>query len=143
LPQIILQLWESFALGYTFGGFKTFSIGLSIVLFQTYSASFLPEILEVNLNSIKKDKSCKLIMNYVIIFLVWVCPYVLASIPFLAFFHPNREDWYAENGFVGIDWDIKQQYFLFYFIIFLYVVFIAFFFLKANIVKIVHDNMMK
>lgn len=33
LPQFVLQLYESFDQGYTFGFFKTFSISLSIVMF--------------------------------------------------------------------------------------------------------------
>lgn len=42
LPQFFLQLWESFALGYTFGFWKAFSIMFSITIFQWNSGQYWP-----------------------------------------------------------------------------------------------------
>ena len=110
LPQFVLQLYESFALGYTFGAFKSFSITLSIILFQRTSSQLLPEILYFT--RIKySDYSARtnLLIKYSIIFSVWLFPYICASMPFLIFFYPDRTQWLHEKGFQGRDFSQSRQ----------------------------------
>ena len=53
-----------------------------------------------------KDQKKKFnILKPLIIFFVWVFPFVIGAIPFLMFFNPDRTEWLKANGYKGIDWN--------------------------------------
>ena len=133
-------MWESFALGYTFGGFKTFSIALSIVLFQKSSAELLPQVLEKLPDFIKENDRVHIGTSFFIIILVWSLPYALASIPFLYFFHPNRDEFYKENDLIGIDWNRNNQDRISIMVAILGITYLYFVIFKANIFKMISED---
>ena len=90
----MLQLYESLDLGYTYGLFKTFSVVFSITMFQFSSAQLLPDILDDLPKKLKENSSIRVLISYMIVIIVWLLPYAIASVPFLVFFHPNRQEWY-------------------------------------------------
>ena len=106
---MVLQLYESFSLGYTFGLFKTFSVVFSITMFQFSSAQLLPDLLDDLPKRLKENKIMHSVTCYLIVIMVWLLPYAVASIPFLVFFHPNRQEYFDAHGFHGIDWDKDTQ----------------------------------
>lgn len=115
--MIILQLYESFELGLTYGSFNIFSIALSIILFQKGSAEILPDIL-------KYLPKC---FQILIILIGWIIPYGIASIPFIVFFHVEKYQWYTPNSneIQGIEWSNPEL--IFHYIIYaLIVLFLAF-----------------
>jgi len=60
--------------------------------------------------------------------------------PFLYFFHPNRTEYYREHGIEGIDWEEDGQIITSYIYGVFALLFVVFFYFKANFFKMVkHD----
>ena len=105
LPQMVLQLYESFELGYTYGPIKTFSVVLSIILFQKSTAQLIPQLLESFPACIRERKYLFRFTSYLAILFIFVFPYCICSVPFIVFFHPNQASFYKEHNLNGKDWD--------------------------------------
>lgn len=93
LPQSVMQLYETFYLGKTLGSFLIFSTGFSIIMFQKSSALMLPEILW----QLKHNFACYQgkfgnHLTNLTIFLVWLFPYAVVSMPFFVFFSADQTD---------------------------------------------------
>lgn len=111
LPQSVLQQYETFALGKTLGSFVIFSISFSIIQFQLGSGQMLADVLyQLRSRKLFKGKY-SLPLKGLIVFVVYIFPYICVSIPFLFFFESDRTEWLQENGFdvENLDWKVKQQ----------------------------------
>ena len=86
LPQTALQLYEMFQLGLSVGGFKMFSVGFSIVLFQRGSGEMLPLILNQQESALANYPRLASAVSVLTILFSWLFVYVAMSIPFLMFF---------------------------------------------------------
>ena len=98
-------------------------------MFQFSSAQLLPDILDDFPQKLKENSIIRKLASFMIVIVVWLLPYIIASIPFLAFFNPNRQEWYNQHGFHGFDWKIEEQTIISYFIyaiIGLYLVYVGY-----------------
>jgi len=82
-----------FDLGLSFGLFRSFSICLSITLFQASSSRVLFNYFRDN----NENASTAIVI-------VWAIPYAIASIPFFVFFHMDRKKFLVDNGLWGSDY---------------------------------------
>ena len=109
LPQSVIQLYETFDQGLTFGPLRTFSVLLSIVSSQKNSAEMLPKILKQMEEKFKHSMATYVVVKYLMIISVWALVYILNAIPFFIFFHEDQTEWYDKNGFDLVDWDDSEQ----------------------------------
>ena len=89
LPQTALQLYEMFQLGLSVGGFKMFSVGFSIVLFQKGSGEMLPLILNQQESALANYPRLAAAVSVLTILFSWLFVYVAMSVPFLMFFYSD------------------------------------------------------
>ena len=108
LPQSALQLYETFQLGQTVGGFKMFSVGFSIVLFQKVVAELLPLVLYQLETKLKEYPKWSIFLKIFTVLFSWSFVYYVMAMPFMLFFEADRTEWLKENGIEIIDWDEQR-----------------------------------